>query len=43
VRAALRMELGNKSVRPGDNRVSISEAVRISDREMTTDPGVAGP
>lgn len=43
VRAALRMELGNASRRPSDVPMSLSEAVRISDREMATDPGVAGP
>ena len=44
VRAALRMELGHPSTaRPTDFHVSISEALRISDREMMTDPGVAGP
>jgi VWFA-related protein len=43
VRDALRMELGNRTQRPGDIPMSLSEAVRISDREMSTDPGVAGP
>jgi hypothetical protein len=44
VRDALSMELGHaQPVRPFDFHVSISEALRISDREMTTDPGVAGP
>jgi len=44
VRDALRMDLGHPpTMRPTDWHVSISEALRISDREMSTDPGVAGP
>jgi VWFA-related protein len=43
VHAALRMELGNRTPRPSDIPMSLWEAVRISDREMSTEPGVAGP
>ena len=44
VRDALRLDLGHPATtRPTDFHVSISEALRISDREMTSDPGVAGP
>jgi len=46
VRDALRMELGTASAAQPwalDFHISTSEAVRISDREMTTDSGVPGP
>ena len=46
VRDALRMELGTAAAAQPwalDFHVSVSEAVRISDREMTTDGGVPGP
>ena len=46
VRDALRMELGTAAAAQPwalDFHISASEAVRISDREMTTAAGVAGP
>ena len=43
VRAALRMELGTRATRSSDIPISLGSALRIIDREMSTDPGVAGP
>jgi VWFA-related protein len=43
VRAALRMELGNRATRPTNITISVSEALRISDREMSADPLKPGP
>ena len=43
VRVALRMELGNRATRPSGIPITLYEALRISDREMSTAPGVAGP